>query len=295
MVILTTAWTQFWAAVQGTGAIYLVFFALEHGFPARKPQSFGISLFKIQLTLVYLAMTALLIALIDPIRQVWTAELGGPLIHVEAAESWPARFGLLILWYIVADFFYYWFHRSQHLWPVLWHQHKLHHADPDFNVTASGTHHFLEGPLKIFLVALPMGLLTDLAPLDIGLVGVIVNSWAYFIHANLRVELGPLTRIIGGPQYHRLHHSILPQHRDRNFAAFFPMWDVLFGTYVAPLPKEFPETGIYTREWPRTVLDANLWPFRSWWAMATGSTDPLLPRWESPVADTGPRDIHAAE
>ncbi|MBK8742853.1 MAG: hypothetical protein IPM02_26780 [Betaproteobacteria bacterium] len=36
------------------------------------------------------------------------------------------------------------------------------------------------------------------------------------------------------PAAHRIHHSIEQPHRDRNFAALFPVWDVLFGTYVRP-------------------------------------------------------------
>ena len=37
---------------------------------------------------------------------------------------------------------------------------------------------------------------------------------------------------------------IEPQHKDRNFAAFFPIWDILFRTFYFPKRDEFPDTGI---------------------------------------------------
>jgi hypothetical protein len=39
-------------------------------------------------------------------------------------------------------------------------------------------------------------------------------------HANVRLHLGPLTVIVSNPQRHRIHHSLSPQHHDKNFAAF---------------------------------------------------------------------------
>ena len=42
---------------------------------------------------------------------------------------------------------------------------------------------------------------------------------------------------------HCIHHSILDEHKDKNFAQFFPFIDVIFGTYFAPIKNEFPATG----------------------------------------------------
>ena len=51
-----------------------------------------------------------------------------------------------------------------------------------------------------------------------------------------------------GPQYHRMHHSLQTQHLDKNFALFFPLRDIFFGTYYRPKKGEFPSTGWTTRE-----------------------------------------------
>ena len=58
-------------------------------------------------------------------------------------------------------------------------------------------------------------------------------------HANVRMDFGRLgSRLLVGPRFHRLHHSIgLGHEGDRpgtlgghNFAVLFPVWDLLFGT-----------------------------------------------------------------
>ena len=56
----------------------------------------------------------------------------------------------------------------------------------------------------------------------------------FFHSLELRIQLGRWSWVAGAPQVHRIHHSRLPQHADKNFAAYFPIWDVLFGTYWHP-------------------------------------------------------------
>ena len=68
----------------------------------------------------------------------------------------------------------------------------------------------------------------------------------------------------------RIHHSIEPEHRDKNFAVWFPIYDVLFGTAHRPKPGEFPETGVAGVE-VATLSDAFMLPFDRWWAMAKGT------------------------
>jgi sterol desaturase/sphingolipid hydroxylase (fatty acid hydroxylase superfamily) len=86
-----------------------------------------------------------------------------------------------------------------------------------------------------------------------------------FTHANVKLRLGVLTPLIVGPQVHRIHHSRLPEHQDKNFAQYFPVIDKMFGTYHAPGPDEFPPTGT-----PHLATDAPLSqvlsrPFLHWW------------------------------
>jgi sterol desaturase/sphingolipid hydroxylase (fatty acid hydroxylase superfamily) len=82
----------------------------------------------------------------------------------------------------------------------------------------------------------------------------------------VRLPLGPLTPVFGGPQYHRVHHSILPEHHDKNFAAFFPIWDIIFGTAYLPKKNDYPPTGIEGVE-IQSVPKALFSPFVDWTRM----------------------------
>ncbi len=95
----------------------------------------------------------------------------------------------------------------------------------------------------------------------------LLSFWSFFIHMNLKLELGVLTRLITGPQLHRIHHSILVQHKNKNFSAYFPIWDILFETYHSPQKGEFPATGLISsnEKTPSiSIVNAFLWPVRRW-------------------------------
>jgi sterol desaturase/sphingolipid hydroxylase (fatty acid hydroxylase superfamily) len=179
-------------------------------------------------------------------------------------ESGWSRIGLLIVFafvpLLVSDFFYYWFHRLQHANRWLWEQHKLHHTDEAVNVTTSLRHHWLEDGLRGIFIALPMGMLLKIAPVEAGIVTMFTSQWGYLIHANIRLPLGPLSGVFLGPQAHRIHHSLEREHLNKNFAAFFPIWDILFGTFHRPRRGEFPDTGV-AGEIGRPAPTNAVWPF----------------------------------
>lgn len=166
-----------------------------------------------------------------------------------------------LIYFLVFDFFYYWFHRAQHALPLLWREHLLHHSDETLNVSTTFRQHWLEEPIKVFFISLPMAFLFADRPALAGLAAIMVSGWVFFIHANLRLPLGPLSAWISGPQLHRIHHSRLPQHRDKNFAVFFPLWDRLFGTYYAPGRDEYPVTGLSGGGQVNDLLTAHLATF----------------------------------
>ena len=112
-------------------------------------------------------------------------------------------------------------------------------------------------------------------------------AWDYFIHSNIKINLGPLERLIVTPQYHRIHHSRLPEHVDRNFSDRLVLWDQVFGT--AHFARDsFPPTGVpgylpskqnskrflanhlYDLRYPFTM---NLRDFREWLSKQTRTTD----------------------
>ena len=78
----------------------------------------------------------------------------------------------------------------------------------------------------------------------------------------LDVFVHPCCAVLNCPQFHRIHHSSLPEHRDCNYAAVFTFFDVLFGTYRQPKTGEYPPTGIDAGERPHSLAEALVWPWR---------------------------------
>ena len=163
------------------------------------------------------------------------------------------------------DFVYYWYHRAQHRYPALWAIHELHHADAELNATSSFRTYWLEMPVQaVFVVSPALVLFGDQGAVHA--VGMLIGSYAFLIfsHCNLRLSLGPFSSVLCGPQVHRIHHSRLPQHRDRNFAQYFPVLDRLFGTYHAPAAGEFPPTGADGLASDASIARVLVRPFRIW-------------------------------
>jgi sterol desaturase/sphingolipid hydroxylase (fatty acid hydroxylase superfamily) len=190
-------------------------------------------------------------------------------MHLGRLNPVVQQFLLLFLF----DLWYYWFHRIQHT-TALWPQHAIHHSEPHLNAATAFRHHLLENLVKVPLVDIPLmfifveavwghrGWFTEVATGFVTYLGV-------FAHSNLRIGFGPLSWVLVSPQTHRIHHSVKARHWNRNFAAYFPVIDVVFGTYYHPRRNEYPDTGIPGVGYQLNSLPAALaHPFREWAAMA---------------------------
>ncbi len=245
--------------------VYGVFLALERAWPAERGQPLANWWFNIRyqafsyyfvLLFIYPALAALTIGALKSAHPAWFG-----LIPIDGKINTALS---LLLFFFIYDFFYYWFHRWQHTWPVLWEQHKLHHSEESLNATTAMRHHWLEEMLRIFFISAPMAILFGLTPVTAGWLGAALIYWPYFIHANVRLPLGLATHVFVGPQAHRIHHSLVSAHADRNFAAVFPLWDLMFGTFCAPNAGEYPRTGLQSGERVTSFWQANVLPFNGW-------------------------------
>lgn len=260
---LSDALLHTWTTLKLVALIYAVGLLIERLRPAQPGQPWRDALFNIAYTLPFVFLTHLLMPPLQAITAPWIGQFGHWLpIRLPGGFGWQLLQGLLF--FLIFDFFYYWMHRSQHRFGWFWSLHKLHHADRSINVTSGQRHHFLEEPIRVFLVFLPLGLVFDISPPNITWLWSLLLLWGYAIHLNLRLPFGWLTPVFTGPQLHRLHHSVEPQHTDVNFAAFFPIWDILFGTYVAPKRDEWPATGTHAGDDLNRFDRALLSPFDDW-------------------------------
>ena len=171
---------------------------------------------------------------------------------------------------LLSDFVFYWYHRAQHHFKYFWVIHELHHSDKMLNVTTSMRTYWLERPLQTLLILIPIYYVIGIDTTAIKLFFVISTIWLFFSHTNIKLRLGILTRVIGGPQVHRIHHSNLIEHQGKNLAQFFPIFDILFGTYYHPEYNEFPTTGLTEKSNDQSVSDVFFKPFIAWYIFLLG-------------------------
>lgn len=235
------------------GSVYLlalIFYPLELLVPAEKGQALGQRL----LNLAYMPLfLAAIIFLLQPVFNLLYSPVlrftGGGILPnlVNRPSGWTAYLLFALLFAVAWDLWQYCVHRLQHTVPVLWETHKFHHSETAFNSTTQTRHHLLNSVLSLTLYLPVLILFGPQAPHFIAAF-VMFRLWGFVNHLNIRLGLGKLTPIISGPQWHRLHHSIYPEHYNKNFATFFPVIDIIFGTYYSPRKDEYPPTGLPPEE-----------------------------------------------
>lgn len=187
---------------------------------------------------------------------------GGGLIPL-ADQGWLLLPSFLF-YLLTLDLLEYLFHRAQHRYAWLWAMHSLHHSDPAMNASTTERHFWLEPGLKLLTIYLLAGLLFKTPPVILGMYA-LLGFYNIVPHMNLRLGFGRWWFLLNSPQYHRIHHSARPEHYNCNYAALFPFWDRIFGTYRVPQPDEYPPTGLGPDETPNHFAEALLWPLRRLW------------------------------
>lgn len=170
---------------------------------------------------------------------------------------------------IAMDFVIWLQHVMVHAVPVLWRLHRVHHADPDYDLTTGARFH----PIEIVLsMLIKIATIAVLGPpvLAVVIFEVVLNAAAMFNHGNIRLPVGldrVLRWVIVTPDMHRVHHSVEEDETNSNFGFNLPWWDRLLGTYrEQPRAGQLGMTiGIHGHTDPREVarLDGMLlMPFR---------------------------------
>jgi sterol desaturase/sphingolipid hydroxylase (fatty acid hydroxylase superfamily) len=144
----------------------------------------------------------------------------------------------------VGEIGFYWGHRWTHEIKWLWRFHAVHHSAEHVNFLVTTRGHPVDivftrlcGMTLLYATGLTSvtGAHPELIP---SLVLFLGSLWGWFIHANVRLRLGPLERLIATPAFHHWHHTF-EDHKDRNYAPMLPFMDMVFGTFY--LPKTWPE------------------------------------------------------
>ncbi|MEM7207375.1 MAG: sterol desaturase family protein [Pseudomonadota bacterium] len=165
---------------------------------------------------------------------------------VASANGW-GLFNLLdlsvwlecVLGLILLDLAIYAQHVITHKVPVLWRLHRVHHADPDFDVSTAIRFHPIEILLSMLFKAV---LIFTIGPsvVTVILFEILLNGCAVFNHANAKLPESVdrvLRRVLVTPDMHRVHHSTTRTESDSNFGFSLSIWDRIFGTYQ-PQPHD---------------------------------------------------------
>jgi sterol desaturase/sphingolipid hydroxylase (fatty acid hydroxylase superfamily) len=134
---------------------------------------------------------------------------------------------------IALDFVIWLQHVMVHAVPALWRLHRVHHADPDYDLTTGTRFH----PIEIILsMLIKFATIMVLGPPVVAVIlfEVILNGMAMFNHGNVRLPQAldrGLRWLIVTPDMHRVHHSVEDDEANSNFGFNLSCWDRLFGTY----------------------------------------------------------------
>lgn len=190
---------------------------------------------------------------LDPLTDSLAAWLRFDNIHPLNLESlWPGLgpLGSFMLYFIVLDFFDYWYHRASHHFGWWWGLHSLHHSQQNMNLWSDDRNHLLDDVLRDIYMAI-IALAIGVPPGQYILLVSVARILQSLQHANIRLHFGSIgERLLVSPRFHRTHHAIGVGHESAgkgslggcNFGVVLPVWDILFRT--ANFSPQFAATGV---------------------------------------------------
>ena len=172
--------------------------------------------------------------------------------------AWGLAADLLLL-----DLLIYWWHRANHVVPLLWRFHAVHHYDRFLDTTTAVRFHAGEVLLSAAARAAIIVLLAF--PLSSVLVfETLLLLATLFHHSNLRLPPGlerALSRLVVTPSIHWVHHHRRQADTDSNYATILSLWDPLFASRSAKRRAPDMAIGVEAQE-ERPLLGLLAAPFR---------------------------------
>jgi len=146
--------------------------------------------------------------------------------------AWWRGAGGLALDLLLLDGLIYWWHRANHVWPLLWRFHMVHHLDRFLDASSAIRFHFGEVLISataragaIVLLGFPLASILAFETL--------VLIATAFHHSNLRLPPrfeAALALVVITPSIHWVHHRRRRSDTDSNYGTVFSFWDRLFAS-----------------------------------------------------------------
>lgn len=177
--------------------------------------------------------------------------------------AWWSGTGGLLLDLALLDCLLYWWHRANHVVPLLWRFHAVHHLDRFLDTTSAVRFHAGEVALSalaragaIMLLAIPLG--------SVLVFEMLVLMAAMFHHSNLRLPPAlerVLSLLMVTPSIHWVHHHRRRIDTDANYCTILSLWDRLFASRSRHLRTPDMPIGVEGRE-EEDLLGLLTAPFR---------------------------------
>ena len=207
----------------------------------------------------------------------WAANIGlyiaivVPLSCWAANVAWDWRPVWLMGWLgllfdiVILDFMIYWWHRANHVFPLLWRFHQVHHLDQFLDATSSVRFHFGEVLLSAFFRACVI-LVLGIPMTSVLVFEAMVLAAAAFHHSNMRLHSGlegAIACVFITPSIHWVHHHAMRADTDSNYGTLFSLWDRSFRSKSSNPRRPDMAMGVEARE-DEGFLALLVIPFRGW-------------------------------
>jgi sterol desaturase/sphingolipid hydroxylase (fatty acid hydroxylase superfamily) len=187
----------------------------------------------------------------------------------------PAARGVLA--FMLMDYTTYGWHRLNHVVPIFWRFHRVHHTDLDLDVTTAFRFHF--GEMLWSLAARTVQVVViGVAPLPALVWEGVEFGATLFHHSNLRLPI-TLERVVNSlivtPRMHGIHHSIVERETNANWSVLLSVWDRLHRSLRLDVPQAAVVIGLPAHRDARELdlVSLMLMPFRkqsSAWLLPSG-------------------------
>lgn len=165
-----------------------------------------------------------------------------------ALDHWVIIAIMTVVMYLAYEFAYWLDHYLSHKIPFLWEFHRVHHEAEVLTPMTNVRVHPIDSLVFSNVTAIVTGIVHGAATY---LLGQTADSWTLygvnailFIGINIVVQLQhshvwiPFTGLWGkifmSPAHHQIHHSLNPDHYDKNMGSCLCFFDWLFGTLYVP-------------------------------------------------------------
>jgi sterol desaturase/sphingolipid hydroxylase (fatty acid hydroxylase superfamily) len=148
--------------------------------------------------------------------------------------------------FLLMDYAYWWWHWVNHMVPLFWRFHNVHHTDLDMDVTTAARFHFGEMFFSTGFLTLLL-LVSGIAPLTFVVFLIVFEASTCFHHSNWRLPIGlerTLNLVMVTPRMHGIHHSIVERETNSNWGSVFCWWDKFHGTLRRDIPQDAITIGV---------------------------------------------------